>query len=485
MSSPPPHQPYGMPVLMPYYPLGPPQQYPPHPSAMQAPSTQYAAQPGYLPTQPGSFKPQTTAQMPSLGNYNPEPAGYPHQHYSGKPGAPAYESNSPPKQDGRSWRRMPDKDINFEAFKKEAVPAIKIAQLRKVQAMIRGWYTRKFIAPFKRMVHSVGYRVQQSLITEYLTDRLIPEIILEVIDTSQSVKDYGLYSSDWRLMFTIADELQEQLIKTECEAVVKEINRSLVNEYMRTRTEQKFSEGLHDPLVRVMYSYVETLVDRSMEPFVKESVREVIDDYLADANATRLLRDEFVPIILAELVDEGCWEIALEDFLFQAFESAIDFHIGSVITESVEVEKLRLEREALSLAFDTFITRCILRSALEEARRVDDDMRVDSQIPDHSRVEGKELDEFAMDTSQPYLVVSDSRHEGTTKKISPFINREFTKSVIDQEFGQLAGQRTPHKKPTGVATPASYIKVHPKKEESHTSFPDFLLDESDIPNDFK
>jgi hypothetical protein len=371
--------------------------------------------------------------------------------------------------------------MNFEEFKKEVVPAIKIGKLRKVQALIRGWYTRKFIVPWKRIVHTVGYRVQQSLITEYLTDRIIPEIILEVIDTSQSVKDYGLYSSEWRLMLTIADEIQEKLIQSECEQTVKDINRAIVNEYMRTRVEANFAEGLHDPLMRVVVDYVEIMVERSLEPFVKQSVREVIDDYLADANATRLLRDEYVPVILRELVDEGCWEIAVEDFLFKCFESAIDFHIGDVITDSVEEEKFRLEKEALSNAFDTFITRCILRAALEEAKRVDEDMRIDSQIPDHSRVEGRDLDEFAMDTSQPFLIVSDSRREGATKKISPFLNREFTNSVINQEIGQLA----PKQKPQDVGTPASYIKVIPRGKDSNASFPDFLLDDSDIPKDFK
>jgi len=378
---------------------------------------------------------------------------------------------------------MPEKSLNFGEFKEEVVPMLKIAKLRKVQALVRGWYTRKFIVPFKRLVHTVGYRVQQSLITEFLTDRLIPEIILEVIDTSQAVKDYGLYSSEWRLMLTIADEIQELLIKSECEQVVKEINRALVNEYMRTRVEQKFSEGLNDPLMRVTIAYTEIMIERSLEPLIKESIRDVILDYLSDANATRLLRDEYVPKILTELVDECCWEIALEDFLFQCFETAIDFHLNSVISDSVEDEKLRLEKDALSQAFDTFITRCILRAALEEARRVDEDMRVDSQIPDHSRVEGRELDTFAMDTSQPYVIISDSHREGT-KKISPFVNREFTKSVVDQEIGQLA-DKTLQKKPSDVSTPVSYIKVHPRKQESNTSFPDFLLDESDIPNDFK
>lgn len=46
------------------------------------------------------------------------------------------------------------------------------------------------------MVHITGYRVLEDLIQDFIEDNLLPEIILEVINTHTAYKDYSLYSPD-------------------------------------------------------------------------------------------------------------------------------------------------------------------------------------------------------------------------------------------------------------------------------------------------
>ena len=46
-----------------------------------------------------------------------------------------------------------------------------------------------------------------NIVDEYIEDNLLPEVILEIINTNNAYKDYGLYSSEYRAVVMIADEL--------------------------------------------------------------------------------------------------------------------------------------------------------------------------------------------------------------------------------------------------------------------------------------
>jgi hypothetical protein len=56
-----------------------------------------------------------------------------------------------------------------------------------------------------------------------------------------------------------------------------------------------------------------------------------------------LLREEFIPELIAEIVDETAWELAELEVLDDCFEHAIMSHMMDVIIDSVEFEKNRLD----------------------------------------------------------------------------------------------------------------------------------------------
>lgn len=88
-----------------------------------------------------------------------------------------------------------------------------------------------------------------NIIDEYIEDNLLPEVILEIINTNNAYKDYGLYSSDYRAVVMIADELQEVVITEIVTTATKEILDFLVGDYLRKRHEAHIIEETNDPIL--------------------------------------------------------------------------------------------------------------------------------------------------------------------------------------------------------------------------------------------
>lgn len=304
--------------------------------------------------------------------------------------------------------RVPAREMTVDEFKKYSLPAIRIGKLKKIQAWARGWYARKYIIPVKRLNHYAAHRLVDRLMEEWVELHFLPEIILEIIQQNQAYRDYTFYSPEGRIISELADEMQNSLVHRLCEEVVRDISRALVGHYIRSKQEKSIFDNMHLPQNQLAHAFTVALTDTMIQPIVKSAIYEIVDEYIVDVEWVKLLEFEFLPVETAEIIDDAGWEVGIELAIEDALDSLMMVYIMDIIVECVEMEKMKMDETAVETAFQAVISRCILDSALEEAMKIDDQMRRDMEAAkgfedDVSRVEEDELDLFNMDSPSKNL----------------------------------------------------------------------------------
>lgn len=299
--------------------------------------------------------------------------------------------------------RVPAREMSLEEFKKHSLPAIRIGKLKKIQALVRGWLARKYIVPLKRLNHYAAHRVVNRLMDEWVELHFLPEIILEIIQQNQAYRDYTFYSPDGRITMELADEVQNSLVHRMCEEVVRDISRALVSQYIRGKQEKSIFDNMHLPQNQLAADYVVVVTDKMLQPIVKLALSELADEYIVDVEWVKMLEFDFLPASISEIIDLSGWEVGIELAIEDAIDSLAMVYIMDIIVECVEMEKMRIDEDAVDTAFQAVLSRCILDSALEEAMRLDEQMRREQEEArgfdeEVSRVEDDELELFNMDS---------------------------------------------------------------------------------------
>ena len=201
--------------------------------------------------------------------------------------------------------KKPLESYDFNEFREKTLPMIRIGKLKKIQALVRGWYTRKFILPYKRRIHSICSSLCRDLLEEFIEDNLLPDIILEIINTNFAYKDYSLYAPDYRILIQLADAIENKVIHSLCEEVVKDITRFIVNDYLRKRNEDQIVSKKFDALTMLVDEYSDIIIEKDLEILIKQIIKEEADDYLLDANMVNMMRNQFIPIYCREIIDDA------------------------------------------------------------------------------------------------------------------------------------------------------------------------------------
>ena len=294
--------------------------------------------------------------------------------------------------------KKPLESYDFNEFREKTLPMIRIGKLKKIQALVRGWYTRKFILPYKRRIHSICSSLCRDLLEEFIEDNLLPDIILEIINTNFAYKDYSLYAPDYRILIQLADAIENKVIHSLCEEVVKDITRFIVNDYLRKRNEDQIVSKKFDALTMLVDEYSDIIIEKDLEILIKQIIKEEADDYLLDANMVNMMRNQFIPIYCREIIDDAAWDIAEEDFLNDCLELVMNQHINDVIIDSAEAEKDRVDLETLENAFNDFIQRSILREAINDLILLHQEYHDEEYLNiNNDKISENELSEFVLE----------------------------------------------------------------------------------------
>lgn len=347
--------------------------------------------------------------------------------------------------------KKPLESDDFQEFRANTLPMIRINKLKKIQALVRGWYTRKFILPYKRRLHKMGLRVTEELIEEFIEDNLLPDIILEIINTNFAYKDYSLYKPDYRILLQIADGIENIVVNYMCEEAVKEITRFIVGDYLRKRNEELIVNKKFDALSLIIDEYLEIILGKDLPLMVKEIIKEEADDYLFEGNIANLMRNQFIPIYCREIINEAAWEIAEENFLQDCLEFIIAQHINDVIIDSAEAEKDRVDLEMLENAFAAFMQRSILKEAINELLLMNQEYHDEEYLRNNAeKVPVNDLSDFVMDkgnragdddffsnsspeAKQKYKINKDSNPKNQESKTS-FLSNDSRSGMNSKDF---------------------------------------------------
>lgn len=371
----------------------------------------------------------------------------------------------------------PLSSLEFSEFRQKTLPMIRINKLIKAQAVVRGWYTRKFILPYKKRVHFFARRISDNIVEDFIEDNLLPEIILEIINTNFAYKDYSLYSANFRLIMQIADGIENKVIHLLCEEVVKEITRFIVQGYLRQKNEELMVNNKWDPFSIVMDNLIEVVIEKEIKSLVPATVKEMANDYLLEANIENIIRNQFVPIYCREVINEAAWEIAQERFLNENLEIIIGQHIDDIIIDSAEAEKDRVDLETLENAFNAFMQRSILKEAINELIFLNKEYHDEEFLRNNfDVVEKEDLSEFVMDDdfysakpkkntgrTEPLRKVSEKSSPKSSSKFSEKIeekSQESSKnfsneSVLSGKRPTIPGKKETHGASSGFTAPKS------------------------------
>jgi hypothetical protein len=346
--------------------------------------------------------------------------------------------------------RVPAREMTLEEFKKRSLPAIRIGKLKKIQALVRGWYARKYIVPLKRLNHYAAHRVVNRLMDEWVELHFLPEIILEIIQQNQAYRDYTFYSPDGRIIMELADELQNSLVHRMCEEVVRDISRALVGQYVRSKQEKSIFDNMHLPQNQLAAAFVTTVTDKMLQPIVKLALSELAEEYIVDVEWVKMLEFDFLPAAISDIIDLSGWEMGIELTIEDAIDSLSMVYIMDIIVECVEMEKMRIDEEAVETAFQAVLSRCILNSALEEAMRLDDQMRREEDEArgieeEASRVEDEELELFNMDSPSKQL---DYKPPPSLKDTKTANSRPIAGGTSNQQVASQKPSFVPQSRPT-------------------------------------
>jgi len=418
-------------------PAGPESMGYPSPYPMHYPMPQYGypypfpgPQPGSNHYDQGSNSGRKTAQHqhPPPGYPGPQfvPMYMPHPGYPGYPYFPPYmpqpynfmQNYSPIKdksfldqsgldeiEDERSKKGVKvntykSSDQIVAEFKAHTLPKLRLRRLVKMQAVMRGWYTRKFLIPRRRKMERLYRELTEKKINEFLEDRIIPDIVLEIVTMNKYNKDYTLYSHELRNYLEITDEVMNKFVRTACREIVRETTNNLAFEFLRMK-KGEIVENDTNPFSLVAKSYIMNYVKKHVEGIARESISDIVNEYLLETQFNNLMKIKYVPNRLKETVEDAAKEVAIEDILDEILNRMITELAPAMFESQYEEVVQEVESAELEKGLQNHIRRGILKSLMDSmasiiVMKAEKELIADAMMQDKNLVSYVEDDDLAL-----------------------------------------------------------------------------------------
>lgn len=93
---------------------------------------------------------------------------------------------------------------------------------------MRGYHARKYLIPRRKVAFRLMDNYVDRLIKNYIEDKIVPDIVLEILAYNKYNEDVHLYSTEYRAYLEVMDRIVMRVIRDQAEAVVKESTDNLV-----------------------------------------------------------------------------------------------------------------------------------------------------------------------------------------------------------------------------------------------------------------
>lgn len=251
----------------------------------------------------------------------------------------------------------------LECFNKEVLPTLGFKRLYRIQAAIRGWYCRRVIVPRKKMWWAIMEDYIANKVDEMISDSIVPDLALEVMEEDSKNKHYDLYGVEFRGEIKYIEELVGRVVGRLAREAVQESISGIAGDYLRKKKEETVTSN--DPLELVMFSFIERFARKEAEEITKDGLAEMTDLGIVESQFITFFRRKLLKERVHKLMKEAVDELLCEHFVNQAIERILEGLCEPLALLCAEEEFFDKESAEIDKGFDDLIGRYIMETVLD------------------------------------------------------------------------------------------------------------------------
>lgn len=208
-------------------------------------------------------------------------------------------------------------------------------------------------------------------VDEFVTDSIVPDLAMEVLQENKQKKTLDLYSPKFRGEIAYVEDLLGRVVGRLAREAVQETISGFAGDYLRKRNEHKVETK--DP--------VELVARDMLDRFVRSEAKEVVSDALAEATDLGIVESQFITFYRRKLLKERIQKVMLaaiddmicEHFVDQALAKILASLCEPLALLCAEEEFFDREAEEIEHGFDELVSRHLMEAILDGvAERLED-----------------------------------------------------------------------------------------------------------------
>ena len=148
--------------------------------------------------------------------------------------------------------------------------------------MFRGALVRRKRWPEIVKWHMGAITCTDKIIANYIEDKFIPDLVLEILTKNRVHENLDLYSTENKLLFALRQTIFDQVLKNEVKNVMRLAQSKIIDEYLMKRDLKKYAEE-KDPLSMAANSILNGVIAKHTKDVVRESMRYRVQDSILEA----------------------------------------------------------------------------------------------------------------------------------------------------------------------------------------------------------
>ena len=94
---------------------------------------------------------------------------------------------------------------------------------------MKGYHTRKFKIPRKKVDNKIINNYVDNFIKNSIEDKIIPDLVLEILSYNKVNEDVSLYSTEYKAHLEVLDRIITKVVRDMSRFIVRESTNNLVS----------------------------------------------------------------------------------------------------------------------------------------------------------------------------------------------------------------------------------------------------------------
>ncbi|KAM3131122.1 hypothetical protein pb186bvf_016820 [Paramecium bursaria] len=251
-------------------------------------------------------------------------------------------------------QKTPEQIIN--EFKAYTLPKLRLKRFIKMQAVMKGYYVRRFLIPRIKQKQRVYQLLAEDFLQKVLYDKFIPNIVQEVISNNKERQDLSLYSDKHQVFLRTIDDILNRVVMRMAKEVVKDQTDYIVTSILNQRFKDK-PEVEKDPMKLVVFQVIQWFLDKEVYIVAKETIQEQSQNYYLDLQYQKVMREYIIPNTIRTIILEALDEIVIEQYLEKLYQEQIRSLSQPLASKMIQLLEAEQESASLDIALSNYILR--------------------------------------------------------------------------------------------------------------------------------